>query len=242
VGEAPSRDRRPMKQKKSGDEHPRKAILSANLSLTRELLSIGDERWSRIRAHIPKTLTAEEDNQLRKAILTCCSAYLTHRSRLQEGAATAAAVRRIGGKQPAPLERLAKHLRMAAKAWSEISRMHDDRRGILGDYGNHLAAMADDAERRLKGIRDLGAPTILINPWSGFVLGVAECCRKADLKPTASGDIYQNASPSWFQKLVFAINENLLGIEGGTRHGKAAFYAEIAKALHSDRKPGKARK
>jgi hypothetical protein len=231
-----------MKQKKSGGEHPRKAILPASLSLTRELLSIGDEQWSRIRAHLPKTLTTDKDNQLRRAILVCCSAYLTRYSRSQEGAATAAAVRRTGGKQPAPLERLAKHLLMAAEAWSEISEMYDDRRGILSDYGDHLAAMAADAERRLKGIRDLGAPTILINPWPGFVRGVAECCRKADLKPTATGDVYQNAKPSWFQKLVFALNENLLGIEGGTRHGKAAFYAEIAKALRSDGKPGKARR
>jgi hypothetical protein len=231
-----------MKQKKSGVEHPRKAILPAGFSLSRELLAIGDEQWSRIKAHLPKTLTAEKDDQLRRAILACCSAYRTRYSRSQEGAATAAAVRRTGGKQPAPMERLVKHLHMAAKAWSEISKMHDDRRGILSDYGVHLEAMAADAERRLKGIRDLGAPTVLINPWPGFVCAVAECCRKADLTPTATGDVYQNANPSWFQKLVFAINENLLGIEGGTRHGNAAFYAEIAKALHSDGKPGKARK
>jgi hypothetical protein len=231
-----------MKQKKSGSERPRKAILPASLSRTRELLSIGDERWSRIRAHIPDTLVAEKEDQLRRAILACCSRYLTRHSHLQEGAATAAAIRRTGGKQPAPLERLVKHLRMAAQAWSEISKMHDDRRGILSDYGAHLAAMAADAERRLKGIRNLGTPTILVNPWPGFVRDVAACCRKADLKPTATGDVYQNAKPSWFQKLVLALNENLLGIEGGTRHGKAAFYAEIAKALGRDAKQGKARK
>ena len=231
-----------MKQTKSGGKHHRKAILPASFSLTRELVSIGDEQWSRIRAHIPNAIAAEKEGQLRRAILTCCSAYLTRHSHLQEGAATAAAIRRTGGKQPAPLERLVKHLRMAGQAWSEISKMHDDRREILSDYGDHLAAMAADAERRLKGIRNLGTPTILVNPWPGFVRDVAECCRKADLTPTVTGDVYQNARPSWFQKLVFSLNENLLGLEGGTRHGKAAFYAEIAKAMRGDGKPGKARR
>ena len=112
---------------------------------------------------------------------------------------------------------------------------------ILSDYGDRLAAMAADAERRLKGMRDLGTPTILVNPWPGFVRDVAECCRKADLTPTVTGDVYQNARPSSF-KLVFSLNENLLGLEGGTTHGKAAFYAEIAKAMRSDGKPGKARR
>jgi hypothetical protein len=226
----------------------RKAILSEN-SPGRELLPFSDDRWARIASRIPEPLSAKTDAHLRSAVTACCSWLLTQELRLQEGVDTAAAMR--GGKrQPAPLERLAKGLRMAADAWAKVGKIHDDRLGDIGIYEN-LEAMARDAERRLAEIRQLGESVRVAGPWPAFVRKIARCCREAGLTPTATGGVYENAKPTWFQKFMVALDKNLLGskhllgIDSKDKQFERdhrAFYAAVAKALRGDGKPGKAQK
>jgi hypothetical protein len=96
-----------------------KVIPSKNSLRNRELF-FSDNRWSRIRTHIPEPLSAESDARLRITITKCCSWLLTEQRRLREGAAFAAAMRKPGNRQLAPLERLAKALRTAVEVWEKI--------------------------------------------------------------------------------------------------------------------------
>jgi hypothetical protein len=219
----------------------RKGISAADGQSSSELLSIGDERWAAIASRLPQPLGAESSEQLRSSVLACCSVYLTSRMAVEGAAATAAAVRRPGKRQLAHLEQLAESLRSGADAWAKIGKMiHDDRLSDIRIYEG-LEAMAVDAERRLRGIRDLGKPVRLKNPWPNFVRAVAATCRRINLQPTATGAVYDQRRPSWFQEFIVAINDNILGDLGGRRHSKASQYAEIAKALRGNAKPGKAR-
>jgi hypothetical protein len=202
------------------------------------LLTISNERWARISLRVPDLDLAE---RLRNPVLACCSAYLTNRSAIEQAAATAAAIRRPGKRQLAHLEQLAESLRKAAGAWAKLDRkLYDDRLSEIRIFDG-LENLAADAERRLRGIRELGKPTDLPNPWPLFVRGIAECCRTAGLKPTATGAVYdeRRPKPSWFQEFVVAIHDNLLGDQGGRRHSKAAQYAEIARALRVTRSRAK---
>ena len=148
MGDAPAGDRRPMRQS------PRKVRLPKGHSRSGEQ-SFSDERWTRIRGVIPNPLSADLESRFRQSICDCCNKYLGGLRLVDEGAATAAAVRRGGGKQAAPLERLITSRKIAATAWTEVRGMHDDRLGILSDGGDRLADMAADAERRLRDIRSL---------------------------------------------------------------------------------------
>jgi hypothetical protein len=236
-----------------------KVILPEKVSRRHEL-QFSDERWARITSTIPKRLPAEIDARLRSAVMACCSWFLTQQAHLQEGAATAAAMRKPGKRQLAPLERLVNGLRMAADAWKEISKLddsrtagnrrykiHDDRLGDIGMYED-LEAMARDSERRLAGIRQLGKPITMIGPWPVFVRKVAQCFRQIGITPTVTGRVYSSSwgtRPSWFQKFMAELNENLLGDEGKgkqLKYSRPAFYAEVAKTMRGDRKPDKARK
>jgi hypothetical protein len=205
---------------------------------TFELLSIGDGQWARISSCLSDPSAAET---LRAPIVSCCSAYLTNRSAAERAAATAAAVRRPGKRQLAHLEQLAESLRKAANAWAKLDRrIYDDLLSEIRAFDG-LEMLAADAERRLRGIRELGKPSDLQSPWPAFVQSVAECCRRAGLKPTATGAVYdeRRPKPSWFQEFVVAINDNLLGAQGDRRHSKAAQYAEIARALRVTRSRAK---
>jgi hypothetical protein len=216
----------------------RKGIRDLGRQSSVTLLSISDQRWARISSCLPEPNLASE---LRKPVLSCCSAYLTRRSAFESAAATAAAVRPPGKRQLAHLEQLAESLRKAANAWAKIDRkIYDDLFSELCKF-DELETYAADAERRLRGIRRLGKPTDLQNPWPLFVRSVAECCRRAGLTPTATGAVYdeRRSKPSWFQEFIVAINDSLLGDQGGTRHSKAAQYAEIAKALRVTRSRAK---
>jgi hypothetical protein len=213
----------------------RKGIAPPTRQLSVELSSIGDGQWARISSCLPDQSLAD---QLRAPILRCCSAYLTKRSEIAAAAATAAALRRPGKRQLAHLEQLSESLRKAANAWAKIDcRIYDDRLSEIRIF-DKLEDMARDAERRLRGILELGKPAELQNPWPLFVRSVAECCRRAGLKPTATGAVYdeRRSKASWFQEFVVAINDNLLGHR---RHSKAAQYAEIAKALRVTRRRAK---
>jgi hypothetical protein len=164
-----------------------------------------------------------------------------HTSVIERAAATAAAVRRPGKRQLADLEQLAESLRSAANAWAKLDRkIYDDRLSEIRKF-DELETLAADAERRLRGIRQLGKATNLQNPWPLFVHSIAERCRRVGLKPTATGAVYDTlrSKPSWFQEFVVAIKDNLIGDQGGTRHSKAAQYAEIAKALRVTRSRAK---
>ncbi|SHH38470.1 hypothetical protein [Bradyrhizobium erythrophlei] len=216
----------------------RKGIAAPDRQSSVELISISDERWARISSCLPETLLADK---LRRPVLSCCSVYLTNRSAIERAAATAAAVRRPGKRQLAHLEQLAESLRKAANAWTKLDRrIYDDRLSEIRRF-DELETLAADAERRLRGIHQLGKPTDLQNPWPLFVHSVAECCRRVGLTPTATGAGYdeRRSKPSWFQEFIIAINDNLLGDQGGRRHSKAAQCAEIAKALRVTRSRAK---
>jgi hypothetical protein len=220
-----------------------KGLTGAGPASRTTLLSISDERWTSIASNVPEALSESKSEQLREAVLASCSEYLTLRAASERAAATAAAVRRPGKRQLAHLEQLANGLRTAANAWEKIGRkIHDDRLSDLKIYDG-LEQLAGDAERRLRGIRELGAAVHLKSPWPQFVRRVADSCRKAGLQPTATGALYDEArrKPSWFQEFVVSINDHLLGDLGGRRHSRSAQFAEIAKALRGDAKRGKAR-
>jgi hypothetical protein len=223
---------------------PRKVVLPEN-HYRRVAILFSDQRWRLIRATIPDQLSAEHEERLRNSISECCNRFLGRVRLLEEGAATAAAVRRGGGKQPAPLEQLVRALNTAAKAWAEIRTMHDDRRGVLSDYGDRLAAMAIDAERRLNAIKDLGqAKPIPVK--HEFVRRLAECCRKIGLNPTATGRVSEHEEPTWFQKFVVMLNNQILGDHGWglveSEHKARAAHSDIAKALIGYAKQGNPRK
>jgi hypothetical protein len=225
-----------------------KAIPSDRLNRRIQLSSISDTRWASIKKHIPKSeaLTAEADAGLRREIMECCSWWLTERARLEEGQRSAAAMRSPGKRQPAPLERLAKGLRMAADAWKNIPDFHDDRLSELRRFDD-LEAMAQDAERRLTNFLKLGKPRTIESPWNEFVRKVADCWRREGIKPAVTGRVYDkvSAEPSSFQRFMAALNDNLLGDQGKGRERsertRAAFDAGIAKALRGG-KTGKAQK
>jgi len=222
-----------------------KVILSPRVSRSVQLGLFSDARWARITAHIPEPLATEVDARLRSGVTECCSWFLSQKARLDEGQATAAAMRRRGKGQLAPLERLAKGLRLAADAWAKIGQFYDDRLGDIDIYEN-LGPMARDAERRLARIRQFGKPITVSNPWPEFVRKVARCLREAGLNPQVTGRVYEHGGrPAWFQAFMAELNENLLGMKGRGEqldYSRSAFYAEIAKALRGDRKRDKALK
>jgi hypothetical protein len=221
----------------------RKVLLPENYSRTVEILFC-DDRWTRIRAIIPNPLSAENEERLRKSVGDCCNRFLGRVRLLEEGAATAAAVRRGGGKQAAPLQQLINGLKTAAKAWAEIRTMHDDRRGVLSDYGDRLDDMVVDAERRLDAIRDIGeSKHMAVKP--ELVRAVAECCRSIGLNPTATGRVSEHEEPTWFQKFMVVLNNEILGDNGWglvSDHKARALHSDVAKALSGYAKPGNPRK
>src|SRR5882724_4528410 len=157
------------------------------------------------------------------------------RQQLSEGAA----------KQAAPLQRLITGLKTAALAWAEIRTMHDDRRGVLSDYGDRLANMVTDAERRLSAIRDIGESKPMAVKLD-LVRALAESCRKVGLDPTATGRVSEHEEPTWFQKFVVVLNNQILGDNGWglaeSDHKARAVHSNIAKALSGYAKPGISRK
>ena len=215
-----------------------RVILPENPSRSNELLPFSDERWGRIKGHSPGVLSPQADARLRSTILVCWSWLLMQRARLGEGQATAAAIHRPSRRELGDFERLAKGLRMAADAWKQIGDIHDDRLGDIDNYEN-LEPMALDAERRLAVLRNLGSTTLAIDPWPVFVRKVARCLRQFDLELSWTGGVYEGTKPSWFQKFMAALDENLLGGAGGSKHSLEAFYAEIAKAMRGDENTGK---
>jgi len=217
----------------------RKGIDASRYHAGVDLGPLPDGIWSKIASTIPDSRAAK---QLRQPIIACCSSYLTQRLAVERAAATAAAVRRPGKRQVSHLEQVAEGLRKAAGAWAKIDqrKLYDDRLSDLRTF-NSIEGLAVDAERRLREIKQFDKPSKLENPWPAFVRSVAECCRKVGMKPTATCAVYdvRRPQPSWFQELVVAINDNVLGDQGGHRHSKMSQYAAIAKALRVTRSRAK---
>ena len=140
---------------------------------------------------------------------------------------------------------------MAADAWAEISgnaqqesldqyqrrhygKIHEDRLGDIRRYQS-LEELARDAERRLNALRELGEPvTMTARP--ELVRDVKKCLRDTGLNPTVKGRVYdeKGGEPTWFQKFMAALNDNVLGNDGWGapgRYSPQAFYSEIAKAF-----------
>lgn len=229
----------------------RKGIVSERFNQSVDGPVFSDERWAKIRASIP-SLSTEADASLRAGIVSSIRSYLTQQARIESGLAAAAAIRSPGKRQMAAYERFVDALRTAAASWNSLRTVYDDRLSDIRRF-DMLDELANDAERRLIGIRKLGEPTAVTSPWPALVRGVARCCREVGLKPTASGHLYDDApgKPTWFQEFMAALDKNLLGSKdllGVDRKGKQferdhrAFYAEVGKALHGDRNAGKARR
>jgi hypothetical protein len=215
----------------------RSVVLPAGVSRPTQI-GFSDERWQRIRSVIPDSLDPAGESALQVAISNCCDNYLSAARLLQEGARTAASIRKPGGKQSAPLESLAKHLRGAASAWAEVEGMYDDRLGPLSDLGKRLAELATDAERRLAVIGNLKAAKP-IDARKQLILLLARSCQGAGLRPTVHGRAYENSDPTWFQQFVAMLNDNLLGAQGWGAPGKYtrnALFAEVARAMRGHRK------
>ncbi len=81
--------------------------------------------------------------------------------------------------------------------------------------------MAKDAERRLRGLRDLGPASTQVGAWPEFVRRVADVLGRQGLNPGASGRSYDEAGGgiTWFQRFIMALQDNILGVDGYTpRH------------------------
>jgi hypothetical protein len=115
----------------------------------------------------------------------------------------------------------------------KYGKIYDDRLGDIRQY-EQLEALARDAERRLNSLRRLKPIRLTTRP--EMVLAVKQCLVDAGLNPTVTKRVYPSADgiePTWFQKFMAALNDNLLGNDGwGLLEGTArlpAFYSEIAE-------------
>jgi hypothetical protein len=212
-------------------------VLPADYARQVELV-FHDGGWARVMAVIPSALDERAERSLRAAVSANCDAFLSAVRLLEEGAATAAAVRKPAGKQPSPLESLHKHLKAASAAWTEVKGMHDDRLGILSDLGDQLGSMASDAERRLTKFRRMKANKPAAAA-ATFIRSVARSCHAVGLIPITNGRVYEDNSPTWFQEFIAQLNDNFLGARGWGAPGsytRNALFAEVTKVMSGDRK------
>jgi hypothetical protein len=224
----------------------RKSVLPADSVGPAVTLGVSvQERWSKIRTTIPSDLLPEKEDALKEGIFQICNVFLGGVRLRDAGAATARAIAEPAGKQLAPLESFAKHLLAASAVWPSIKGLHDDHLGPLSDYlgprsdfGSHLEAIANDARRRLEKLRSI-QPTKPIPVRDGLVRNIAECCRAAGLNPTSHGRNYEEgAAPTWFQELIAAVNDQILGSQGwgAADTDKRALFADVARTMRGDRK------
>jgi hypothetical protein len=152
-------------------------------------------------------------------------------------------IHRLGGRpQPEGPDHAATIPPKAAAEFGGV--FHDNRLGNVGRYAE-LREMARGARRQLEGVRnsdgtisvpglcDLGEAVSVTNPWGDFVRDLRKDVEATPGLPpvTASGTAgYEvTANPSWFQKFVVAVEDNLVG--GERRLSLNATYAAIAQAL-----------
>jgi hypothetical protein len=162
---------------------------------------------------------------------------------MQKGGVTAAAIKKGGGKQAAPLEQLERHLRNAAKIFGSIEDMLDDQPGLYRRYRAQLETMATDVAKKKSALQEL--KPVLINPKHDLVRALAKSCESCGLTVGATNRIYDERTnrPTWFQEFVAAINDALLGAQGWGAAGgdRKALHADVLKALRG-RKRGESPK
>jgi hypothetical protein len=198
------------------------------------------ERWKDIRTTIPNDLPPEKEDALEQGIFKACDAFLGAVRLRDAGAATARAITAPAGKQLAPLESFAKQLLAASAVWSSVRGLYDDHLGPLSDhlgprsdFGSYLEALANDAQRRLEKLRSI-EPAKPAPVREMLVVNIAACCRAAGLDPTTHGRNYEEgAAPTWFQELIAAVNDQLLGVNGWGSAGadKRALFADVTRAM-----------
>jgi hypothetical protein len=196
-------------------------------------IEFSPERWANIRVGVPE-LPAEKDAELRNAVAIACSGYLEQQNKFAMGYANAAALR-DGAKERSEFERFTTALRQAAISWEALRGIHDDQLSEIRRF-DELAGMADDADRRLAGLRALGDPRPIHapeSPWRGFVRALHTSCKGVGLVPTLTKRQYadKGATP-WFQEFVLAVRDNLLGDKGYPKHSVQAFHSETYEAIH----------
>ena len=224
----------------------RKVVLPAESVGPTVTLGVGfQERWIKIRMTIPGELPPEKEGALREGILRFCNMFLAAIKLRDAGASTVRAITAPASKQLAPLDSFAKHILAASAAWSSIKGLHDDRLGPLSDhlgprsdFGPYLEALANDARRRLKQLRSI-EPTKPAPVRDFLVRNIAECCRAAGLNPTSHGRNYEEgAAPTWFQELIAAVNDQILGLQGwgAADADKRALFADVTRAMRGNGK------
>ena len=189
-------------------------------------------------------LSEEEETLLRKNIGKCCLWLGLERIATKSEAPIAIALRHPGKDQRAPFERLAHHLREAAKAWESVrdTEGHGERYEVHIVNGktksvpalhpcDHLTALADYAEHKLEQLRTINENYSNPPPWPIFVRRVAKCLSDAGLKPGATGRLYKEGKPTWFQKFMLDLNASLDPAVAETVHSPDAFCAAVAKAM-----------
>ena len=110
--------------------------------------------------------------------------------------------------------------------------MHEDHLGVLSDLDEFLKGAIMDAERRLVLLRSSARTAVSVK--IPFIRSLADCLRKQGLKPSATGQIYGGAGPTWFQRFVRTLNDQILGNEGWgapDAYSEKALYADVAKAM-----------
>jgi hypothetical protein len=216
----------------------RAVVLPVNYS-RRSQLVFSDGGWERVKTIVDPKMTGDAEILLREGVSRACDDFLSEVRLISEGAATASAVRKPAGKQPSPLEALHKNLKTAARNWSLVKGMHDDRLGVLSDLGDQLEAMASDAERRLVTLRQM-KPAKPSPAAQSFIRAVARACRNVGLHPTANGRIYEEyGAATWFQEFIAVLNDNFLGLQGWGAPGsytRNALFAEVAQAMSGEGK------
>jgi hypothetical protein len=155
---------------------PRKLLIPENSSSEGGDFFFSDELWVAIRKSIPTDLPRDLEEQFKNSVSRCCNAYFARDRTVKRGLATAAAIRRGGGKQASPLDQLLKHLRDAAKALTDVEEMQmfDDRPGLLNNYRAIVDKMAEDIEGRKNALRK--ATAVTINPRHELVRSLASAC------------------------------------------------------------------
>jgi hypothetical protein len=198
---------------------------------------LNDDAWLRLQDILPGAVARAADTpltfwraNLRAEIEAAVTSLVKHETQRREYGAAAVAMRspKPGKGEPAPLERYAKALGDAARAW-ETMKAAGLQPEIGGDRVGPLAAAAKDmvAElRRLTGPHSLGPG------WEQFVREVADAFRHHDFKPTSTGRGYEKgATPSWFQALMLALNKALPPTARRATSSEPAFFKSIDRAL-----------
>jgi hypothetical protein len=223
---------------------PRKALFHQTYDQGQPPFQFADETWVRLTGSIPSFggrpvipmldlchWGAFVNDGLRHEIEIACGFLLFRDEWDRHGQATAAAMRRPGGKgQLAPLERYAKATRKAAEAWQEVRDV-----GYWPPVGGEGVAILASAAERLLDELHLEKPTALPPAWPIFVRTVAKVLRDYGFEPKRNGRAYCGGKPGWFQTFMRELNKALPDNVRHVEHSKEAFDASVTAALSKHR-------